>query len=449
MPVRSLPTLLFVLVLGLVFPCLAVEATPKPPAPKPRRGRETKVLVEGWRFLADVEKSDEKKDWVSSVPTEAKTIAVPALWSKQEMPTEQGTGWYWCEFLAPDSWKGQTVRLRFEAVAERAEVWLNSQRLGEHHEGVTPFEFNVTKSLHVGKKNLLAVKVEGRVKAGAGMWQGVLLMVHDEAYLSDCFPQTNVSGRLTAVLALDNTSANTGDSLLEARLVSALEPTKELKKTQQILHITPNRNLTTLLTSLRGKALHLWSPNTPHLYHLQLVFRQERDILDTQETTFGFREFGYKDGNLLLNEEPLRLVSIAPRPERPLVIATTSDMQKLREMLRRLKERGVTVLHLDAPPPILLTLADEEGMLVVEGGTEGQSQQTTSTLLRDLVLRDRAHPCLLAWNLGNVDLPFAQSIRQLDPTRFLIVGSPTSRQLWLPNQNESSAVPLPAGLMEN
>ncbi|HZP82655.1 MAG TPA: beta galactosidase jelly roll domain-containing protein [Chthonomonadaceae bacterium] len=429
--------------------CLFVSlvATAAPPPSPLRKGRDVQALDGVWKFQTDPEKRGEAEGWKRAAPPSARESVVPGLWNTGAAPGYSGVAWYWRDFETPAGWKGQTVRLRFEAAAEKAQVWLNGESLGAHTGGATPFEFNVTQAIRIGGKNTLAVRLEGDAKAGAGLWQGVLLLAHDEAYIADCFAQGNGLGNLNAAITFLNTSRNSGDATLDGRIVAATESRRDLLKTHQTLHLTPGRNLTTLLLTLRGRNLHLWSPETPLLYRLQLIFRQGEDILDTQETVFGFREFGFKEGAITLNGEPLTLTAVAPRPPQPVVIATTTDMERARESLRRLKDKGVNVLHLDAPPSALLAMADEVGLLVVEGPRPDQTAKAAADELRALLLRDRSHPCLLAWNLGDADSATAQLARQLDPTRFLLVGPANARKLWLPGQNEASAVPPPSGLL--
>ena len=199
--------------------------------------------------------------------------------------------WYWRRFDISTGWRGQAIRLRFEAVAETAQVWLNGQKLGEHTGGATPFEFTITKTANIGASNLLALRVTGG-KWGTGLWQGVLLLAHDEAYLGDCFPQADAQGHVTALLDLLNTSQSTGDATLDARVVSSKEPDRVVQKTYQNLHVTPGRNTTTLLTSVGKKQLAAWSPDAPALYFLQLIFRQEKDVLDTQQNHVWFSGVG-------------------------------------------------------------------------------------------------------------------------------------------------------------
>ena len=411
-------------------------------------------MIDGaWQTLPAADATADTKGLESAIPAGAKETPVPSL---QEPKTgDAGTTpvWYWRQFSLPADWKGQTIRLRFEAVAEKAEVWLNGQKLGEHTGGATPFEFTITKTAHIGdtgEKNLLALRVVGG-KWGMGLWQGVQLIAHDEAYLGECVPITDAKGHVNADLALLNTSQTAGDATLDARLVPSKETARTVASTHQNLRVSPGRNSTIVLLTVGNKVRADWSPDSPSLYFLQLAFRQEKDILDTQQTAFGFREFDYQNGLITLNGAPLQSKSkwkaLAAPVGRPTVIASVEDEGRLRTALHRLKENGVTLLYVYAPAPVMLRLADEEGLLIVEGARTGQSPEAAAEELRALILRDRAHPSILAWNLGDADTNTATTIRALDATRFLMVGSGIATKLWPPNGNAPVAEPLPAGLL--
>jgi hypothetical protein len=225
------------------------------------------------------------------------------------------------------------------------------------------------------------------------------------------------------------------------------KPDKDVHRSEQSLSLTPGRNVTTLLTSLRGKNLHPWSLESPTLYALQLAFRQGLDVLDTQQTTFGFREFGWKENTITLNGLPFKLMSVAPSFPLPIVVASTEDIDKVRASFQKLKEAGVTVLFLDAAHPELLRIADEVGMLVVESPRPRQPLQVAFDELKALVLRDRSHPCILAWRLPEADAATLSALRASDPSRFLLLGSPGNEKLYLPGNADATPVAPPEGFV--
>ena len=403
------------------------------------------VLEGAWQTLKDAGDKGVTGGWQNDIPKEAGQTFAPSLEDAAPNDTGKTAVWYWKRFDISEGWKGQTLRLRFGAVAETAQIWLNGQKLGEHNGGATPFEFPVTTQAHIGGSNLLVLRVVGG-KWGTGISQGVLLLAHDEAYLGDPAPQADAAGHVNATLDLWNTSKVEGDATLDARIVEAKAPERALQKTHQNLHVTPGRNTTTVLITLGNKLRQNWSPETPTLYLLQFGFHQDKDMLDTTEISFGFREWGYKEGVITLNGNPVTLKSLAPAPTRPPVIATVDDAAKLRALLRRLKTNGVTVLYTYAPPPALLQIADEEGLLIIEGARTGQTAQAANDELHALIARDRAHPCILAWNLADANDDALATCRALDPTRFLLAGTGAASKLWPPNHNEPAPA-LPPGLL--
>ena len=446
-PGTRLSTLSFCLL--VLIGAISVNAYAGPPKkktkPNERHGRDMQVIDGAWQTLP-APANAQTEGWERDIPKSATETLVPSLQDPKTANAFQTPVWYWRRFDLPADWRGQAIRLRFEAVAESAQVWLNGQKLGEHAGGATPFEFTITQTAHVGASNLLALRVTGG-KWGMGLWQGVLLMAHDEAYLGDCFPQSDAQGHLTATLDFLNTSKTAGDATLDARIAPSKEPSRIVQKTYQNLHVTPDRNTTTLLTTVGKKQLSLWSPDLPSLYLLLLIFRQEKDVLDTQQTTFGFREWDYKNGAITLNGAPLTLKSLDYPTTRPTVVASVDDEGRLRAALRHLKESGVILLHVNAPPPTLLRLADEEGLLIIEGARTGQSREKTAEELRDLVLRDRAHPSILGWSLPDGDTATTTALRASDPTRFLLSRNRSQQNTLAPKPEQSASGSLPSGLI--
>lgn len=431
------------------------EQPPKPPrngkkgAPKTqaRVGRAIHTLDGTWHFLTDPDNKGVKNGWGQNMPASTQEITVPSLWDTKAAPNYKGVAWYWKSFTVPISWMGQTIRLRFAAVSESAQVWLNGVKLGDHVGGATPFEFNVTHDMKIGQVNLVAVRVEGDAKQGAGIWEGVDVASHDEAYLSDAYPTGDAFGRLTVAIRLLNTSKVEGDATLDVRIVTQDTPPHVIKQSVQYLHVTPGENLTSFLVSIGGRDLTLWTPENPRLYAFQMVFRQDKDILDTAEAVFGFRTFGLNGSDITLNGEKLTLTPGAPLLASPLVLGSPDDAQRAREALERVKRTGVNLIYLNAPPAPLLRLADQVGLLVIEGTRPNLTPQAHLDEIRALVQRDRSHACILGWDLGEVDSGVIQTIRQLDTTRFLLTGSASARTLYAPERSDPSPTPLPQGLV--
>ena len=415
----------------------ATAEAQKPPTG--RSGRETLTLNGGdWRGASDPNEVGEKSGWQKSLPNDSRTVAIP------EAPTAAtGCVWRWREFEAPARWKGQTIRLQFGAVGEIADVWLNGEPLGAHSGGVLPFEFTITKTLRLTGKNLLALRLRGALSQPVGIGQSVSLAAHDEAYLQDAFPQAGRAGNLSVPATLFNASDKDGDAELDADIFDPKTPKKFVLQSKQNLRVSPGRNVTTLTLNARRKTFALWTPQTPQLYTLAFDFHQSADSLDKLQVRFGFREWGYKDGAITLNGAALTLKS-APYSAQALAPLIGSDSQnRLRAAFAAFRASGVALLYTEAPDPILLQIADETGMAVIEGPRANLPPAVAFEELRGLIVRDRTHPCLLGWNLGERDRAGILLCRDLDPTRFLLVGAAPSQRLIPPNQDLPVATPAP------
>ena len=438
-PLRKGVFLAFFAAMCLFPPPVGAQKTP----PLSRSGRDTLTLNgPDWRGKPDPDNRGEAADWQKTIPNDAKAAAIP----EPPLPQTAGSIWRWREFQIPAAWKGQTVRLQFGAVSEIADLWLNGIPLGSHTGGALPFEYDITKTMLSGAKNLLALRVKNAPKQPTGIWQAVRCIAHDEAYLLDAFPQAGRAGNLSVPVTLLNTSDKSGDSELDATIFALDKfasdkpdkPKKFVLQSKQNLRVSPGRNVTTLILNARPKNFLLWTPQKPARYVLALDFHQDADSLDKLQIEFGFREFGWKDKTITLNNTPLALKS-ASYASPPLPLTNPEAQNRCRADLAAFRSSGFNLLFVQAADPILLQIADETGMLLIEGPRPNLPPEVAAEELRGLIVRDRAHPSLLGWNLGAADRSAILLCRDLDPTRFLFVGAGKERRIVPPNQD----APLP------
>ena len=422
----------------------AVAQAPPPAGQKAptiaRSGRDTLTLDGGsWRGKIDADDSGEKLDWQKAIPGEAQSVAVP----ETPMALPAGSVWRWREFTVPARWKGQTVRLQFGAVSEIADIWLNGEPLGAHRGGVLPFEFVVTKTLRLNAKNLLALRIRSELNQPVGIGQSVALAAHDEAYLLDAFPQAGRAGNLSVPATLFNASDKSGDAELDADVFDPQAPKKFVLQSKQNLNVSPGRNVTTLTLNARRNSFLLWTPQKPQMYTLAFNFHQGTDSLDNLQVLFGFRDWGYKDGAITLNGAALTLKSSVYSAALLEPLTNPDAQTRLRAAFAHFRAFGVNLLYTEAPNPILLRIADETGMLIIEGPRPNLPPVVSFEELRGLIVRDRAHPSLFGWNLGDRDRAGMLLCRDLDPTRFLLVGAGASGRIVPPNQDAPVNTPFP------
>src|SRR5690242_11063123 len=128
--ISSPPLFIGLTICSLLVPALIGASSPAsgvpPPksapsrkaAPTPRHGRDTRVIDDGWTFRTDVSNLGESQGWAKAKPEGVQPISIPSLWTASAAPAYSGIAWYWREIDPPGGWTGQTIRLRFEAVAE-------------------------------------------------------------------------------------------------------------------------------------------------------------------------------------------------------------------------------------------------------------------------------------------------------------------------------------------
>ena len=180
---------------------------------------------------------------------------------------------------------------------------------------------------------------------------------------------------------------------------------------------------------------------TPVLYRFDLSFRQDLDILDTTETIFGFREFGWKAGRITLNGIPFTPSSSRLDDAIPEIFTMETDRVQALALLRKTKEGGKNLIYLHAPAPILLQLGDSEGLFYVEGARQGLSESESFSEIQNLILRDRSHPSILAWDIRRLSEAQAIKLRALDSTRFFLSENSKSLLLFPPGSDEGVALP--------
>ncbi len=396
-----------------------------------------------WKYLTNTFDGGTSQGWVQNIPPQAKQIIIPDYVNKFELPKQSGSVWAWREFVLPARWKSQTMRLRFGAVSLHSTFWIDGEKIGEHEGGSLPFEWNITSHATPGKNQLIAVRIQGTMEHGVGIWQHVDIVAHDEAYLADCFPQGGSTGDITAKVQIYNSSNNSGDSTLDIKIFQPGDKPKDIKKTNQNLGVTPGVNLTTINSFYPAKKLKLWSPASPNIYRIGLSFRQDLDVLDTMEVPFGFRDIDYDMDGLKLNGKNVKLSGINEMPVYPRTFSTDDDMVRAREIMRRLKDKQVNIILLRAPHPEIIQIADEEGILVVESVMTDQTSKSRVVDIHSLIERDRAHPCIIAWNAIGLDDSELKALRDLDQSRIVISGDSTSPLLWLPGQHTTSSFAVP------
>lgn len=362
------------------------------------------------------------------------------------------TGAYRTTFTIPASWKGDQVFLRFEKVASASFVWVNGRQVGYNEGGQEPSEYNVTGYVKPGK-NTLAVLVlkysDGYYLEDqdywrlAGIFDDVNLYASPDSRIWDYQLITDFDGSYTDSEVSLSMDIRAYDAAKEGYSVTALIS----KDGRTVAEMTatdisvPAGGSTVVKMNSKVTAPEKWSAETPSLYTLAMTLKDASGkTVDTMTKRMGFKKTEIRDGVFYLNGQPVKLNAQCSHMQHP-VLGHTMDEATVRKDMEILKQFGFNAVRTSHYPPVneYLDLADEYGLYIIdETGDESHATEWVSTLpeftgmyrerARQMVLRDRNHPCVLFWSAGN-ESGEGQNITEVvkegkkyDPTRFWMYG---------------------------
>ena len=398
---------------------------PRPEHPRPDFMRAPWVSLNGpWEFAFDDEDVGEGKQWwrEGAFP---ETITVPFSF---ESPAS-GIGdtsihtvcWYRRSFSLPPAFAGMRVRLNFGAVDYHAKAWVNGMLIGEHEGGYVPFAFDITPALVRGE-NTLVVRVHDDVALSqprgkqspepdpsgtrytrcTGIWQPVWLEGVGDAFIESLRVTTDVQAGVVNVRA-----AVRGPAGAYQFVAKITEPNGNqiLVRREQTLSGEPG-DVFEFHERLGEPAL--WSPDHPDLYGLRLEVRRGQRTHDAVDSYFGMREVAARDGKIWLNGKPIYQRLALDQGYFPGGIYTPETDEAIRRDIELAKACGFNGVrkHQKVEDPRFLYWADRLGFLVwgEMANTFEFSELACARLereWRDVVRRDRNHPCVIVWTPFN------------------------------------------------
>lgn len=391
------------------------------------------TLNKEWYF-----KLDSTKQYINDNSTTGwRELNLPHDWSI-EMPFDKdspassgggylsgGVGWYKKELSVPKSKKGQRFFIEFEGVYENSEVWLNGHLLGKRPNGYIGFSYDLTDYLHVdpNKKNVLTVKVDNsrqpnsRFYSGSGIYRNVYLVSKSDIHIAynSLFVKSNTVNDDVAQIQIQCALDNYTNTRQNLKIVTKiLSPKGELVKqtTSPISLIGKEKTFVTDLTI--SKPL-LWDINNPQQYTAVVEVINGNKIVDSNTTKFGLRYFDFnQEMGFSLNGRNLKIRGVCLHSDLGSLGMAFNKSAALRQ-LTMMKEMGVNSIRTSHNPtsPIVLDLCDSLGLMVMsETFDVWKFHKNTYDYhlywddwhrqdFIDHVKRDRNHPSLIIWCLGN------------------------------------------------
>ena len=335
-----------------------------------------------------------------------------------------GTAWYRKHFVLDKTDEGKCVKILFDGVYMNADVWINGNHLGNHPYGYTAFTYDLTDYLNpTGQDNVLAVQVKNEGKnsrwySGSGIYRDVTLIKTNPLHVDlwGIFVNTPavVDGKAKVAVDVDlvNESQENKKFTLnidfndpDGKPIPGMTDEKELKA----------GNKFTYKHEFEFADCRLWSTENPELYTITVQLIRGKEIIDEIKENFGIRttEFTAEKGFLLNGESTLLKGGCMHHDNGPLGSATFKSAEFRR--VKTMKDNGFNAIRTSHNPPskTFLDACDQLGMLVLdESFDQWQRPKNPQDYnlyfdkwwkkdLESMVLRDRNHPSIVIWSIGN------------------------------------------------
>jgi beta-galactosidase len=335
-----------------------------------------------------------------------------------------GIGWYRKTFVAPDSLKGKQLFLSFDGVMNHTDVWLNGQKVGYNDYGYIGFQCDLTPWIRAGKKNTIAVRVDNLKQAsrwytGSGIFRHVWLTVMGQIYVEHSgtfFTSSNISSknaRVKGETTLHNSNDQTQIATLDTKIIDPSGKTVTEKKSQITI---PAHSSSTVNQIFEVRSPFLWSQQTPSLYKAISTVNSDQQTEDQYQTLFGIRSIQWDvQHGFQLNGKRIVIKGVCLHHDLGALGAAAYD-EAIRHRLLILKSMDINAVRLSHNPysPEMLQLCDSLGILVFDECFDkwyGFEPNGTSWKedLTSFVKRDRNHPSIIIWSVGNEMTPHMYS----------------------------------------
>jgi beta-galactosidase len=388
-------------------------------------------------------KVDLPHDWAIELPFDQSADGSHGFRAVGEGFPQNDVGWYRRAFDLPATDKGRRIWLQFDGVYRDCTVIVNGWFVGHHESGYSGFRYDITDLVNCGGKNVVSVRVdaslaEGWFYEGAGIYRHVWLLktdpvavAPDGVFVFSRFKDNVPHGpaEVHAQARVTNAGSAPADTTVSWEVVAPGGAT--VGAMTQEVRIGPG-GAVDLEKRSRVDAPQLWSPEKPRLYTLVTTVATGGRVVDRVETAFGIRTVGFDaDRGFLLNGEPYTLKGTSNHQDHAGVGSALPDaLQYFR--VSRLKDMGCNAYRTthNPPTPELLDACDRLGMLVMDENRQLGSDDHHLELLEEQVRRDRNHPSVAIWSLGNEEFEVERTVTgqrvasamqdfvlRLDPTR--------------------------------
>ena len=430
---------------------------------------------EGWKFMLGDYNDAIKYEFDDS---EWNEIKIPHDWSiegeinKNNPSGAQGgfypggIGFYRKSFSFDEKWKDKQVLITFDGVMSNSDVWINGFHLGNRPNGYVGFTYELTPYLKP-TNNVLTVKADNlsqpnsRWYTGSGIYRNVWLIAKNTIAVAEngTFVKTDSVSTESAVVHIETVVENTTTETENIRIVSVIYDPNGKKVCEREADQVISNNFTSInFKKFKIEKPYLWSIESPQQYTLVTKLIENKAIIDEYVTKFGIRDIRFEEETgFWLNNKNIKIKGVNNHHDGgPVGAAVPNDV--LHRRLVILKEMGCNAIRTAHNPfsPEFYNMCDSMGFLVMDEifdewiaswpwesykdkgkakyGYHLYFEEWAQKDLKDIVIRDRNHPCIIMWSVGNEIpdqcypegperlKPLMETVQKLDNTRPVTCG---------------------------
>lgn len=428
------------------------------------RPGKTVLFTQDWRFhLGDVPNGQD----TGLDDAQWRQLDLPHDWSiegefSENAPSGTGGGalpgglaWYRKTFTMPLTSKGKLVFVEFDGVYRNSEVWINGHYLGKRPYGYISFAYDLTPHLiYGGGPNVIAVKVDNsqqpnsRWYSGSGIYRNVWLTTLDPVHVEQwgTYVTTPAVNAQSATVVIKTKVSNGSNSGAPVNLTTIIQDANGRVVARSVANAVAAKGAHAEVSqTLKVLSPALWSDERPYVYKVVSQLQQAGRVVDRYETPLGIRSFRFDvNKGFFLNGKSVKIRGVCNHHDLGSLGAAvnTRAIERQLEMLKEMGVNGIRTSH-NPPAPELLELADKMGFIVMDEAFDMWKIAKTKfdyhldwdewhkRDLEDMVLRDRNHPSIFIWSIGNevmeqwnnnptggtIAKELGAIVRNLDPTR--------------------------------
>lgn len=409
-----------------------------------------------WKFI---QKDVSNAEQVTHSDAEWRVLDLPHDWSVEGtfdrtnstsdrcgyLPT--GIGWYRKTITIPPEWTGKQVAIEFDGVFRNSTVWANGKKLGMRPYGWISFGYDISDLVKESKQITFAVRVDNKAQhaarwyTGSGIYAHTWINVRQPVHIPTSGVWLRTSG---STVSIDTEVVNkTNAGAVCVVKTTLLDAEGETVATQESPVSVKNGSTNSVAQVLVIKNPNRWAPETPYLYRAVSEVKMGAKVVDRVETRFGVRDIEWVPGKgMLLNGNVVKIKGVCQHQHGGAMGAAVPE-KIIRFRVEQMKAMGCNSIRTAHNPhtPEFYAICDELGMIVMDEFVDGWGKKARSDYgaqafaqwwkrdMRDWIKRDRNHPSVFIWSLGNethgeeIAKAMLAHCHELDPTRSVTSGS--------------------------